>query len=316
MKKFSFFSQKTINVIFSSFIIMTLFSALMSPNLTLGDTLTKATIGERTTWVSIVFLLVVISLILVNTVNKKFRKFWYFIFITHGRYAGGGVLALAFGFQIILIFSTHPGIGFDPGAIHDALINPNDNNLRTYFSLNTNNLPILLVQHKIAEIFGGTSWLLFDLINVGLVGLTVFFDTIIVVLINVKKIASSFYIHAAWLFVFPMTLVPYTDLMVLPLVSLLLLCYVIITRRRCGWVIKLISSILMGLTLSGIYFIKPSAIIPMIAIVLITVLYLLAKQTKISKIMFLWIGVFIVSCGISYQTIKTGLAQQDRKSVV
>lgn len=309
-QKISLVSQKSINIIFGTLIGATLLFALISPNLTLGDTLTKATIGEKTTWVTVVFLIIVIGLILINIVNERFRQIWYLIFVTNGRYAASILLILALTLQIILVINTHPSIGFDPGAIHDAVVNPNTDNLRTYYSLNTNNLPLLLLQHQLAVIFSNTSWLLFDLVNIGLVSLTVFFDTLTIALIDVKKIASSLYIHAAWLFMFPMTLVPYSDLVVLPLVALLLLCYVVLTKKTHKIGLKLFSSLLMGAVLSSIYFIKPSAIIPIIAIIVMTGLYLLGGQTKFNKLTLVLIAAFGISFITSYQLIKVNLAQQ------
>ena len=70
----------------------------------------------------------------------------------------------------------HSAIGWDVAAIHDALTDTTNPEIVAYYSLNQNNLPILLWQHQLAEWFSTTSWLFFDSVTLFLVDLSVLFN--------------------------------------------------------------------------------------------------------------------------------------------
>lgn len=269
--------------------------------------------GSGTTWVSVVFLMGIILIGLGLCVNQKFRAVWRYFFITHGIWSSIIFLSVAFGWQLVLIFNTHPAIGFDPGAIHVALTNPNAADLRSYFSYNSNNLPILLIQHQLAKLTHDNSWLFFDLVNLGLLCLTVIFNLITVRLIDRRKINTARYCHAVWLLLFPMVLVPYSDLGVLPLVSGLLLCYVILRRTQWSLTVKIIISSLAGVLATSIYFIKPSAIVPIIAILIIEILVLLSNLNLMIRqtgALIVITGMFLIAGFASYQLASQSVQKQ------
>ncbi len=246
----------------------------MSPNLTLGDTLTPQTLGEGTTWVTIVFLLLMVGIASAFFVFKKFRLSILWLFKDKGSIVAPIILSLVILIQVIFVLHTHPSIGFDPGAIHEALTGTPNNELKAYFSLNTNNLPLLLLQHQIAVFANSTSWLLFDIVNVIFLDVAVLLNILIVALIDRQKVIATIYMHAIWILVFPMILVPYSDVIVMPLVSGLILTYVIAQKSNFRLVWRLFSALVNGCFLTAIYFIKPSAIVPIIAIVAVEFLYL------------------------------------------
>ena len=298
---------KIINCIFGGFIGLTLYFAVVSPNLTLGDTLTKQTIGDSTTWIVVAFLVTIITVTLANFVNPRINSVFKKIFIEKGLLTSSLLLVASFVIQLIVIFNTHPAIGFDPGAIHDALITPKQASLISYFSYNTNNLPLLLVQHSLSTMFNSTSWLTFDLINSVLLMVTVGFNIATVYIINKRNVKVAIYIHALWLLVFPMVLVPYSDIVVLPLVSALIMLYALAKKVKSN-ILFLIIGLGIGSIVAGIYFIKPSAIIPIIAIFIIESIML--NRKNFFKTLILLIAICIGLAG-TYTYLQKIVKQQD-----
>lgn len=246
----------------------------MSPNLTLGDTLTPQTLGEGTTWVTIVFLLLIIGIVSAFFVFKKFRLSMLWFFKDKGNIVAPIILSLVILIQVIFVLHTHPSIGFDPGAIHEGLFSDHSNELKAYFSMYTNNLALLLLQHQISIFANSTSWLLFDIVNIIFLDVAVLLNILTVALIDRRKVIAAIYMHAIWILVFPMILVPYSDIVVMPLVSGLILTYVISQKSNFKLVWRLFAALGNGFFLTAIYFIKPSAIVPIIAIVAVEFLYL------------------------------------------
>ena len=163
----------------------------MSPNLTLGDTLTPQTLGEGTTWVTIVFLLLLVGIVSAFFVFKKFRFSMIWLFKDKGNIVAPTILFLVVLIQIIFVLYTHPSIGFDPGAIHEGLLPDHSNELKAYFSMYTNNLALLLLQHQIAVLANSTSWLLFDIVNVVFLDIAVLLNILIVALIDRHKVIAA-----------------------------------------------------------------------------------------------------------------------------
>lgn len=298
---------KITNAFFGVFIFLVFYFALTSPNLTLGDNVNKQTIGDRTTWVVVLFLVTLILVTLITLVNRKIRVISRVLFIDYGLITGSILLTLSFILQLIVIFHTHPAIGFDPGAIHDALLDPNREDLKSYFSYNTNNLPLLLVQRAISGGLKNSSWLTFDLINSLLLLVTVLLNLLTVYLLDKKSLKVTLYIHALWIVVFPMVLVPYSDVAILPMVSALLALYALTSKTKNYFVI-LLSAIGIGIVVTCIYFIKPSAIIPIIAIFIIEIV-MVTKKNIIKTLIIIFVIFGVVST--SYVYLQKQLSQQN-----
>lgn len=301
-------------VFYMVLMLLTLYFAVNAQNLSLRSDAGDLLIGTGTTWVSVVFLGGMVVLGLYYLVNTRFQSWIDRIFVQHGVITGSVFLAMAVAWQIILILNTHPAIGFDPGAIHEALLRPKNNpNLQSYYSYNTNNLPLALIQHQIAVMIKSTSWLTFDLLNFCLVLFTVAIDLIIIRLIAKDRIAIALYTHAIWLFIFPMTLVPYSDVAVLPFVALLLLCYVIVFQQSKVNICSISASVVGGFVVCGIYLLKPSAILPIVAIGIIELLNLFlhaSQRLKTALGMLALVSTFAVSAAWGYNMASHKIAKQ------
>lgn len=269
-KKLFNFGHRTILYLFNILFFLTFIFALTSPNLIVGD---NKTTGAGTTMVTTVFLITVAAITFGIIVYPRIRHFFWRIFVQHRFVTASIFLGLVVVWQIVFVLCVHPPIGFDPGAIHFALTNTTDIETRVYYSLYYNNILLLLIQHQIALLFHSTSWLLMDFATMIVVDLSAAFNIGAVAILKKQKVPTAMYIHALWLAIFPMIIIPYTDAWVLPLVSCYLLCYIIMRYSHFKPRIKLLAAIVFGLSAAGTYFMKPSAIVPVIAIVLIEILY-------------------------------------------
>lgn len=270
--KFFKFSNQVILYLFNFFFFQTLIFAVVSPNLIVGD---NQITGAGTTLFTTFFLLLLVALIVAIVVYGKVRHFFWLIFIKHARLTSFTLLGVAFVWQLIFVLNVHPPIGFDAGAIHFALTNTQDIETRVYYSMYYNNMALLLIQHELATLFGTTSWLLFDLITMLLVDLSALMNLVSVAVVNPKKINTAVYIHVIWLAIFPTIIIPYTDAWVLPLISCYIMCYVVLRYSHFKFGFKLIAAALFGISAAAAYFIKPSGIVPLVAIVLMEVVYLI-----------------------------------------
>ncbi|UZM90553.1 hypothetical protein OP870_01845 [Limosilactobacillus reuteri] len=297
-------SNAVINVLFTILIFTALYFALISPNFLLKS--------ENTNTVTLTMLGTIIVFALVCGYFKGFRFFLKQIFVGWRFYTSTILFVLAVGMQCFYVLKIHPAIGFDVGAVHDALFKPNDPNLRGYFSVNYNNLPILLFQNWLRETFHASSWFFFAILSVGVVIVAALFNVASVAVVNWRKLPVILYLQAGLLFFYPMSIIPYTDNWCLPFVSLYILAYLIISRPNYPLIIRLLAGIIGGGALIGAYLLKPSAIILFIALIIISFLALLQHRSctfwlKSSLCFLVMIGTF--SYGL--RGIKTTIAHQD-----
>lgn len=263
------FTNWAIICIFYLLFSLTTYFTLTSPNIILGD---NAITGAGTTYFTTGFIIVTVAILIGVSVYPKFRQRLEFIFIQHHSVTTGLLILLTLTWQLIFTFYVHPAIGFDVGAIHNALINPKTANIIGYFSQNNNNLPLLLVQHQLAVWLHNTSWLFFDLWTILIVDLSAILNTLSVKILDPSKVVPSIYVQSAWLLVFPMIIVPYTDTWVLPLVSLYFFCYCVAIHSQMSLLIRYLAVMGFGAAVIGAYYIKPSAIVIAIAIILVEIL--------------------------------------------
>lgn len=247
---------KFINVIYIFFMIWTLLGAIRSSKLELNNV--------SNTGIGIIVIGVLIYLIskytklkvILNKIISKCNSIKVAVFLS----------CLVVILQLLFVLYTHPKIGFDLYHIYNAIIGNVD---ISYFSHCTNNLPILLIQKFICNIFHNISWLLLDIVTIFLVDVSALFNLCTISLVNKKYLISGIYVHLMWLLLFPMIIVPYTDTWVLPFVSLFILMWVLISKKNLNYSLKIMCSIIMGIAIIGAYFIKPSSIIAVIAIVIV-----------------------------------------------
>jgi len=249
------FGNRAIKWLFYFFFGLTLYFALTSANIILGDN--KIT-GAGTTLYTAWFLIISISLLVGLWAYRRWYQWFHWAFIEHQLVTASLILGAAIVLQIIFVANMHPVIGWDVDAIHAALLEPSNTENIGYFSTYPNNLAILLAQHGLARLFGTTSWLFFDIVTTILVDLSAVLNILTVRVADRTKTATAMYIHAIWLALFPMIIVPYTDTWVLPFVSAYLFCYSLLIYRQWPWVVRGGVAILLGLSAAAAYFMKPS----------------------------------------------------------
>ncbi|KRO00092.1 TIGR03766 family XrtG-associated glycosyltransferase [Companilactobacillus kimchiensis] len=273
--KFFNFGNRLIRYLFYFLFLLTFYFAITSPNLILGD---NSVTGAGTTMYTTVFIILSLILLVSFFTYNEFADFIKFIFIDRSLITASAIFGIAIIVQIVFVLNVHPVIGFDAGAIHEALSNTTDAELRGYYSLNPNNIPAMLVQHQLAMFFNTKSWLFFDLVTTLLVDISALLNIGSVMILARRKTPLAIYLHAVWLLLFPMIIVPYTDTWVLPLVSLYFFCYVLLRYGDFYWRVKIPTAIIFGMAVISSYFIKPSSIVGFIAIILIEFLYLFKER--------------------------------------
>ena len=288
---------------------ITYISVLLSDNFILGDNLIKGT----STTIGLVFLLIALLLLISFTfLFPKIKQIVTFIFIKHKIVTAVTLFLVLIVLQVLFVSIYHPKIGWDVSALVDTLSNTDDPNNKAYFSLNYNNLPILLFMDMLSNLFKVKSWLFFDMITVAMVDISIIFSVASTYVIAKEKLATSLYIHLLLFSFFPWIIVPYTDTWVLPFVSGFLFFYFYSKKSDSFWQ-KSLSLAFFAIFLCITYFIKPSAIIPAIAITIIELLNLLkietfslSKTIKMSLITLIATGTFLASFSI----IQTKIGQQ------
>jgi len=264
------FGNRALRWLFYIFFLLTLYFAITSANLILGD---NRITGAGTTLYTAWFIIITLTIIVGIWAYRRWYQWFYWAFIDHKLMAASVILGLAVIVQVIFVTCMHPAIGWDVDAIHQALLHPKNAENIGYFSRYANNLSLLLMQRGLSQLFGTTSWLFFDIVTTVLVDLSALFNILTVRVIDRSKTATAMYIHAIWLALFPMIIVPYTDTWVLPWVSGYLLCYSLLIYRQWSWPVKGGLAVTLGLCAAGAYFMKPSAIVAIIAIVIVETLF-------------------------------------------
>lgn len=277
MKKIFQYGNGLLMGLFSVLFFATLLFAITSPNLVLGD---NPKTGAGTTMVTTTGIIIVMAIVVTWLTSGHFKRWTQQVFVVHKKITVSILLAFTILWQISFVLNVHPPIGFDVGAIHEALHKPISPELTGYFSLNYNNLPLLLVQHFFATILHSTKWLTFDLLTLLWVDLSALMNVLSVWVIDARKVVAAVYIHIGWLIFFPMIIVSYSDTWVLPLVSGYFLCYCLMRKNEFPWWVRILAAIGFGVTASAAYFIKPSAIVGVIAIGLGEILFQFKKDPK------------------------------------
>lgn len=269
MRKFVDFIQQSIIYVYTFLVGITLFGAIQ-----LNQYIYSAT-GIS----AMIILGVIVIAVLIHKVEVLHKIVNYFF----GNYAFIIAVLLfcsAIIWQFIISMKAATPIGFDVERIFEAT-----KSLKTagdYFSNYPNNLLLLLVFGKIASL-GILTWENLALITAVLVSFSAILNLLTVYFIDKKKVIILMYIESFWLFLYPMVLVPYSDSWVLPLVSLYLLGYFGIYYAK-NYFLKIIFAVIMGTNVVLAYYIKPSSIIPVIAIAIMVFLNLLKNRFKITSI--------------------------------
>lgn len=269
--------HRIITIFWRLLFLLTLYFAWTSTNLTLGD---NWTFGTSTTWVTTAFVILVLAIVISLIAYPRVRQIAKTIFIDHQLLTAGSLLLLIVIWQFIFVTYVHPVSGFDAGMLHYAAVNPKhvlEIGVSSYYSLNQNNLPIMLFMRWLVVHTGQTSWQFFDYLTIIFVDVSALFNLLTIAIVKRRSLGIGLYLHAAWLAVFPSILMPYTDAWVLPFVSIQLFCAAVISQNQFSLLTRLGAALLLGPTIAITYFLKPSAIIPVIAMVIVAGLTWLAK---------------------------------------
>lgn len=267
--------------------------------------------SKLTTSSLVLFLIVVIGIVLYKF-NSRFKSKVKYIFVEKRKITSLVLLVAACIIQLIFVLNVHPFINFDVGNI----ISTAQGNLPScppkysYFSQYPDILFMLIIERKLAEI--STNQLIFVLANLGMLYLSVILNIICVWIINKEKLPIIMYIQTCWMLLFPMSIVPYTDVYILPFISLALISYALLTKKNVKFYTRVVASGLLAFSIAEGYFFKPTAIILLIAIIIILLLRAINKNwTKALKKHVLIYGVLFISIfGITFGVNHTIVNQQ------
>jgi hypothetical protein len=130
--------------------------------------------------------------------------------------------------QIIFIAQTTTTIGFDVGGVVGQVIY--GTSMPNYFSYNPNNLPLLFLENFWGNHFGA-NWVSFNIMSLLSTDLGFIITILTARYINKNSMYTTWLLSLLLLGCFPYIIVQYTDVLVLPLVSLAFLGYLIAKKK-------------------------------------------------------------------------------------
>lgn len=293
-KKIFHFGNDVIRIFFFALITISFFGVLSSSNW-LPD-------AKTTTGLTYLMFAVLLTFCLSWLSFPKFQDFLKIIFIEHKWLTSIICLIIALIWQFQFVYFVHPSFGFDVDAVHNALINPNLPELRGYFSVNYNNLSILLVLKQVANLFHSTSWLTMDLSSTLITDISALVLIATIAVINYKKLPNIIYILSNLLALFPICMVPYTDVWCLLPMSLSVCGWCISRKRAYPLFLRLFGILLAGCSLAFGVWIKPSVAVFGIAVILTSLLYILKNKKVILTSIFCL--TFATSFILTYQPLQ------------
>ncbi|EKK20424.1 hypothetical protein [Fructilactobacillus florum] len=236
-------------------------------------------------------ILAILALIIFKTRLWKLIKEHQNIFIAI-------LIFLALVWQIVVIKSTSAPIGWDVGSIHGSLFDPKSASI--YLSQNPNNTFLFFFQYLILKYFNASpTWLNVNFINLICFDLSLLINVFSVRLLKKDAVKPLIIIQAVLMFSFIQIIVPYSDVMVLPFVSLIILGFAILKKTKTNTA-KISGLLTFSLASLTAYLMKPSAIIVTIAILIGFFLqFLQIKFTKKNVLtyglsLFIFLAIFII----------------------
>lgn len=206
---------------------------------------------------------------------------------------------------IILIYISAP-IGWDVGVIHEGTTQlPSDPaRINRYLSANPNNSFFTFIMYGATQILNrfspsgefGETWLAWQLFNTQLLNLGFVFIFLSAKELFNKSIAYlAFYLAFLPLALSPWILVPYTDVVMITVTSLIFWLYALIINNKGKNKGKVPLAVALGLLTAVSYLLKPSSVIFLIAFMIIKLSGLVFKQVKMTKRTALLSLIFFVS---------------------
>lgn len=255
--------------------------------------------------VSIMIIMTVLSYLTIYILYKNIK--FKFLNVAPKKYHIAIVMAIIFGIQIILSILTYADCGWDCGIVVRQAVNllKGENFDTYYFAVCSNNIGILLITKyvlKFASIFckitlqtAFFSMIIFNIIIVDIAALLTFCVC--------QKVLENRSAYFSLLFILPLIvfspyiIVPYTDTITMVFPIAILYIYILIKEQKEIELKKELLIILEGiLTIIG-FFIKPTTVIIIIAILIVEILRM--SKVKIKNVAIIGL-MFIIGCGISY----------------
>lgn len=284
---FSFF-KKTINIVFLIWMILIFIGSIRSTHLNITAVSPKL-------FTLIIFFVICVVIYFVSNSIKTFIKNKVMPGLLNYKLTLLSIwsLLLIIG-QIIFIDQTTTTIGFDVGGVVGQVIY--GTSMPNYFSYNPNNLPLLFLENFWGSHFGA-NWVSFNVMSLLSTDLGFIITILTARYINKNSMYTTWLLSLLLLGCFPYIIVPYTDTLVLPLISLSFLGY-LIAKKSNNLYIKLLGSLLIGIFGTLSFLLKPSSVIFIIAIILVEIFYLLFKNKKVK--VFYIISILLVSFGSAF----------------
>ncbi|WP_047999223.1 hypothetical protein [Lactiplantibacillus herbarum] len=233
---------------------------------------------------SAVLKLGVILLIILLLIKRLHIASWFY---QHKRILLTLFICLGVYWQIQMVLSLSASIGWDVGTIVDSLSNSKLAN--AYLSRNPNNTFLFFFQHTILNVLHlKPTWITVNFISLVCLDLSLVLNAVTARLFNKHALLVILVFQLILMIFFIQIIVPYSDVMVLPFVSLFLLGFVLSFHTKHIY----LGTLLFTFGTLGAYLMKPSAVIPAIIIFSYTVIK--------------FIGTFNVR-QLTKQTIKTPL---------
>jgi integral membrane protein (TIGR03766 family) len=284
-----------IRAFFYPLVTISLFAALASANWVPDS--------GNTTGLTYLLFILLFALAVLPVLFPSFKKGLHLVFIEKRLLTSAILLGLALIWQLVFVFSTHPAFGFDVGAIYHGLHTPNDPTLRAYFSVNYNNVPLLIFLHKLV---GAASWLTLDLVSAVATDITALAVIGSVVVLNKKQLPAVFYVTAAWIALFPAGMMPYTDVWGMLPVGLSVFFWSVFVKSKNG-LCKVLAAWLAGACLAFGVWLKPSTAVWGIAAILAALLYAFKKKPLLTM---LFCALFAAGFAESYIPLRQASARQ------
>jgi len=169
--------------------------------------------------------------------------------------------------QIRMVLSLSAPIGWDVGTIVDSL--SNSKLADGYLSRNPNNTFLFFFQHTIlTALHLKPTWIAVNFIGLVCLDLSLALNAVTVRLFNKHALLVVLISQLILMIFFIQIIVPYSDVMVLPFVSLFLLGFVLSRHTKHIY----LGILLFAFGTLGAYLMKPSAIIPAIIIIVYSVI--------------------------------------------
>lgn len=282
------FLKKTINIVFLIWMILIFIGSIRSTHLNI------TAVSPKLFTLIILFVISVVIYFVSNSIktfikNKVIPGLLNYKLILLSIWS----LLLIIG-QIIFIDQTTTTIGFDVGGVVGQVIY--GTSMPNYFSYNPNNLPLLFLENFWGSHFGA-NWVSFNVMSLLSTDLGFIITILTARYINKNSMYTTWLLSLLLLGCFPYIIVPYTDVLVLPLVSLAFLGY-LIAKKNNNLYIKSLGSLLIGIFGTLSFLLKPSSVIFIIAIILVEIFYLLFKNKKVK--VFYIISILLVSFGSAF----------------